>query len=266
MTLTQIKSVAGYPVEGNRSKAYIGIGLLFNQQFFPSTSDCRTKYRADPRFRVLDRARHEKMRNDLASMAAKFGLSDAQARNEWERLIESATAIATDKFKELVKPEWLNFSGVPFNKSSEEAVRKSIQFGLSWIYSEIHMREMDAASWINKPEIMLNMRLATVHRWVYVKMQRHHSMERPGFKAYKIGVSTKPDKRDNQHRTSNTDLVDICRIPEDGVVTEKAIHRLIGPPMDGTTEWFLLSQEQVETLQCSYQLKNAILNAMEARS
>lgn len=255
MTLTQIKGNPHIPVEGHRSRGYVGIELLFDQRFFGLTSDCGTEFRADPRFKATNRAFHLRLKEMLFEAGSKTGARASEIQGEWESLVRRATIECTRHFSEQTGIRGLQVVG--YTKENERKLRASLSRALAWLETEIRLRTRE----FMRASAELPFSDSTTR--IYVHMQNLHSKERDGMKVYKIGKTTRPHQRKGAHRTSNTDTTDVCSFPERGIVKEANIHRLFAPPLDGEREWFLLSQEQVEILKCPFRLEKEIRKMLE---
>jgi len=257
-TLKEIHKNKSLPVDGNRSLNYVGVEMRMDQKFFHDTSDCGINKRPDPRLICCDREYHAELRSSLYFAAKIDGLSPEQMQAEWRGLVSKATKECTVLFKEKLSIGTLDV--VPYSEENLSKLTESVHDALGWIAGEISKITKRKKWSLKAIPSELNLDVSSVT--VYVKMQRHHSKETTGRKAYKIGMTTNAEARSKAHKTSNTDLEDIAKFNECRCVTERNIHKLFAAyRMPGETEWFLLTGKQVEVLKSFYALEAAILGS-----
>lgn len=245
----------GVPVYGDRSISYFGIAALMDQEYFNTTRDRTTgPARPDPRIRYFCPKEQKEQRSQLIDAGIRFKRSMEEIEDEWRKCLKSATNAATGFIKGIAEIESLGY--IPHNPEFVKYVKSAYKVGRRKLEGEVTPRLARIDEWMTPifPEFDFGNNTGEL---IYVRRQLIHSKETETRKAYKIGRSRQFKLRNRSHRTENTDTEVVMTIEASSYITESAIHDLFKDHRF-ELEWFLLSDDDIATLNDRTRLASAI--------
>lgn len=243
------------PFEGNRSTQYMGLALFMDMGFFSLTSDNRGGApRPDPRINLFTRKVQEGLRKRIFSAASELGFRGSEAGIEWEEIVKTGTAKATEYMKAQTpagsSKDW------PLTLTENAGlVAKSFKVAFREAGGIVAEREEFKDSWNVQPSLDL---APPKDRWIYVRK------DHPLTDTHKIGVTTRPGYgskcRDSEYNTHAAESEILVEYRECGILTEKNV-QLFYKEKWLKLEFFKLSPEDLEIVTDPKKMTQALISA-----
>ena len=179
--------------------------------------------------------------------ASNLSISMEDAESEWLKIVSQGTAKATKFLIEKTDCGSSKLNPLTVAKHAK-IVQESFKIALRIVSGTVHERETIRDSWTIQPGLDFG---SDDSSWIYV---RH---DHPTSDIYKIGRTTRKEKRNSAYATHSAESKEIASYPETEHLTEKKIHNHFSSKRV-KLEFFRLNQDDVETVICPKKMRKAI--------
>ena len=236
------------PFEGNRSVQYLGIALFMHRDFFHITRDTKFgKPRPDPRIVLFNRKIQDNLRQRLMAAAESLQIGLDESENEWIEIVSKGTLKATQFAQSKTKAGRLKQKPLIIEKH-KEIVEGAFKEALVLVSGLVHEREALRETWTIQPS--LNFAFDDLS-WVYIRR------DSPYTDIYKIGRTTRREKRDSAYATHSAESKEIAAYPESEYLTEKLVHDFFAAKRTHR-EFFRLTPDEVSIVTDPQKMRAAL--------